>query len=159
MELGIILIVFGIFMLISEVLAPGFFIAIPGTVMLALGLLGLVYPPALESWWTPLLVVGVGIPTFILTIEFYKKFGPVAPPITTSATSLKGKKGKVTVDIDMDSLKGKVKINNQIWSATSDHPISAGTEVEVVKSEGVHVTVRPVHQEGQRPPSKKVEAA
>ena len=142
--LGITLIIVGVLLLISEVVVPGFFIAIPGTVILVLGAIGVIEPGFLESKWTPLVVLIVAIPTFFATIMFYKKFGPTGPPITTVATSLEGKRGKVTAAIDPDSLKGKVKIETQVWSATADGPIPIGTVVEVVESKGVHVRVKPV---------------
>jgi len=145
--LGIALIVIGILLLISEVVVPGFFIAIPGTVITVLGLIGAIEPSFLESKWTPLVMLMVAIPTFFGTIYFYKKFGPTAPPITTVATSLAGKTGKVTSEIDPDSLKGKVKIEHQLWSAIADTPIPVGARVEVVDSEGVHVRVKIIEEE------------
>jgi membrane protein implicated in regulation of membrane protease activity len=48
----------------------------------------------------------------------------------------------VTVRTGPEDIKGKVRIDSDVWSATSDEPIEAGTEVTVIKSQGVHVTVR-----------------
>jgi membrane protein implicated in regulation of membrane protease activity len=69
---------------------------------------------------------------------------PPAPPETTVATSLIGKEGVVEVEVVSGSLKGKVRIANVVWSATSEQPIPVGTRVKVVRSEGVHVTVEKV---------------
>ncbi len=55
--------------------------------------------------------------------------------------SLVGMKGIVTTDVQPGSISGKVKLTNQIWSATSESAIPAGRKVEVISSEGVHVKV------------------
>ena len=44
-------------------------------------------------------------------------------------------------------MKGKVKIDSDVWSATSDEPIAIGEEVTVDRSEGVHVHVRRIPME------------
>ena len=148
--IGVILIVLGIVMLISEVTIPGFFIAIPGTVLVVLGVIGIYAPSLFYSSWTPILILLIGVPTFIVTIFMYMKFGPTSEPVTTVAASLVGKEGKVTRAVDPDSLKGKVKIDHQIWSATADHTIPQGTKVRVVKSEGVHVVVEEIKEKGAK---------
>jgi membrane protein implicated in regulation of membrane protease activity len=48
----------------------------------------------------------------------------------------------VTEPIQPNTLKGKVRIQNDTWSANSDHMIPKGVWVEVYESEGVHVKVR-----------------
>ncbi len=144
--IAVLLIVVGILMLIAEVTIPGFFIAIPGTVLLVLGVVGLMAPWVFYSTWTPVFILAVGVPTFIVTIMFYMKFGPTSPPVTTVASSLVGKTGVVTKEVRPDSLRGKVKIGSDVWSATSNRAIPAGTRVRVVRSEGVHVIVEPVEE-------------
>ncbi len=56
--------------------------------------------------------------------------------------SLIGKTGTVTVATEVGSMRGKVRIGSDTWSATSDEPIEAGETVVVESSEGVHVHVR-----------------
>ena len=140
--LGAILFIIGVVMLISEVVTPGFFVAIPGTVMLVLGIIGYFVPEILTSAWTPVIVFVVGVPTFIATIYFYRRFGAPQPPTTTMGDSLKGKTALVTRDIEPDSIKGKVKVSNRIWSATSETDIPVGKKVVILKSEGVHLIVK-----------------
>ncbi len=41
-----------------------------------------------------------------------------------------------------DSLDGKVKIDSDIWSATSDEVINPGEKVVVIGVEGVHLIVK-----------------
>jgi membrane protein implicated in regulation of membrane protease activity len=52
--------------------------------------------------------------------------------------------GVVEVEVVPNSLKGKVRIDHDTWSATSGSLIPAGRRVKVVASEGVHVTVEEV---------------
>ena len=47
----------------------------------------------------------------------------------------------VTVTVVPDSIRGKVKIGNESWSASAGEVIQVGAKVEVVSSEGVHVQV------------------
>lgn len=142
--LGVLLLIVGIVMLIMEVTSPGFFIAIPGTVLVVLGLIGIMWPETFYSRWTPVLIFGIGVPAFILTIYSYKKFGSPEPPTTTSGEGLKGKRGIVTKEVTPDSIKGKVKITGQIWSATSDAPIKEGAKVVVKAYDGAHLVVEEV---------------
>ncbi len=140
-ELGLALLIIGILMVLAEVSAPGFFILVPATVLIVLGGVGLIAPDILLQWYTPIIAAVVAIPMTYITIKLYQRLAPPAPPETTVATSLIGKEGIVVTDVQEDSLKGKVRIENDTWSASSDHLIKAGTKVRVRSSEGVHVVV------------------
>jgi inner membrane protein len=144
MDLGLIFIVIGVLMLLAEAVTPGAFLVVPATVLLVLGALGLVAPDLLLSIWSPILAVAIGVPVFFLTVKGYQKLSPPMAPTTTVATSLIGMEGTVIIDTCPNTLKGKVKIENDIWSATSSLPIPAGYRVKVVHSEGVHVNVEPI---------------
>jgi inner membrane protein len=143
-DLGLIFIIIGVLMLLAEAVTPGAFLVVPATVLLVLGALGLVAPELLLSIWSPILAVVIGVPVFFLTVKGYQKLSPPMPPTTTVATSLIGMEGVVITDTCPNNLKGKVKIENDIWSATSTRPIPAGYKVKVVHSEGVHVKVEPI---------------
>ncbi len=138
------LLIVGILMLLAEVSSPGSFILVPATVLIGLGLLGLVAPGLLLSWWSPIIALVIVLPMTFISIKLYQKLAPPAPPETTVATSLLGKKGVVIMETRPDSLKGKVRIENDTWSATSAKPIPVGTQVVVVASEGVHVKVEEI---------------
>jgi membrane protein implicated in regulation of membrane protease activity len=84
----------------------------------------------------------VAVPVTLVTLKGYQMLAKPEPPTTTVSESLVGRKGIVTVATEMGSMKGKVKIGADIWSATSDEPIGEGSEVIVESSEGVHVHVR-----------------
>ncbi len=142
--LALAFIVVGVILLIAEAASPGTFFIVPGTVLLILGAMGLVEPDLLISWWAPIVVAIILIPLTLVTIKLYQRLAPPAPPETTVATSLLGKMGLVTSETQPGSLRGKVQIENDIWSATSDKVIPVGAKVVVKGSEGVHVKVEEV---------------
>lgn len=61
--------------------------------------------------------------------------------VPTNAYSLIGKKGIVIQDIGNDV--GQVKVSGEIWTATSDEQVEKGTEVEILKIDGVKLVVAP----------------
>lgn len=140
-DLSLVFIVIGVLMLLVEISQPGSFLLVPATVLLALGGIGLIFPDLLLTIWSPIIAVIILVPTTFLTIKMYQRLAPPAPPETTVATSLIGKEGRVEVEVVPGSLRGKVKIANVMWSATSASTIPVGSKVRVVRSEGVHVTV------------------
>ncbi len=139
---AIVLLVIGIAFLVAEAFSPGAFMIIPGTVLVIIGIVGAVFPDFLFSWWSPVTALVVAVPVTLLTVKAYQRLAPPAPPSTTVAESLVGRTGTVTVATEPGSMKGKVKIGSDTWSATSDQPIEAGAEVTVESSAGVHVHVR-----------------
>ena len=139
--LAIIFLIAGAIMIMAEAMSPGVFIIIPGTVLLILGLIGLIYPDFLFSEYAPILALATALPVTLGTIKLYQKLAKPEPPTTVISESLIGKEGIVTVSTEPNSIKGKVKIGSHVWSARSSEPIEAGTEVEVIGGEGVHVTV------------------
>jgi membrane protein implicated in regulation of membrane protease activity len=141
---GIGFIVLGTLMLLFELHAPGTFLIVPATVLMVLGVIGILLPDVLFTWWAPIAAVIVLVPTTLLTIKLYQKLSPPGPPVTTVATSLVGMKGIVTVDVYPNTLRGKVEIGHDSWSATAGSMIPKGKRVLVVSSEGVHVVVKEI---------------
>ncbi len=143
--LGLIFVIIGIVMLLAEASSPGFFIGIPATILIVIGLFGIAFPELFFTIWSPIIAAIVAVVATIGIITFYKKLAPPEPPTTTVGESLIGKKGMVIVDTDPDSLTtGKVKLGSDIWSATSARTLKEGTRVVVVASEGVHITVKEI---------------
>lgn len=143
-ELGWVMIVLGVILLVIEVTQPGFFIAVPGTVLIVLGAMVLFLPQYLGNW-APVVMVITALLSSVLTILLYRRVAtPAHSPSSTSRDTLVGKTGVVTREVQPDSLRGKVRIGSQEWSATSDAVIAEGRQVEVVGSEGVHVVVREI---------------
>ena len=138
--IGLILV--GAIFLIIEAFSPGAFMVIPGTVLVIVGVIGVLVPDFLFSLWSPLLAVIVAVPLTLVTIKGYQKLAEPAPPTTTVTENLVGREGTVVVATEAGNLKGKVRIDSDQWSASSDEPIEEGTRVVVEHSEGVHVHVR-----------------
>jgi membrane protein implicated in regulation of membrane protease activity len=143
-DLGLIFIIIGVIMLLAEAVTPGAFLVVPATVLIVLGAIGVIAPDLLLSIWSPIIAIAIGVPVFMLTVKAYQKLSPPMPPTTTVGTSLIGMEGVVVTDICPNNIRGKVKIENDVWSATSTRPIKAGYRVKVVNSEGVHVKVEPI---------------
>lgn len=140
--------VVGVILLIVEASSPGAFVVIPGTVLMILGAIGMLYPDVFLSWYAPLIALVIMLPTTILTIKFYQKLASPEPPETTVNSSLIGREGTVTTAILPGTIRGKVRISNDTWSATSTEEIEIGATIRVISSEGVHVKVERVKQGG-----------
>lgn len=139
---GILLIVIGILMLIFEAMDPGFFVAIPGGVLVTLGFIFIFFPGKVFSFWTPVVVAAVVIPLMFLSLKFYQTISPPSKPTTTMTTSLEGETAQVVEDIEPNAISGKVKVRgHKIWSATADERIEKGEKVKIVKAEGVTLVV------------------
>ncbi len=141
--IGWAIVAIGLILLLIEAYNPGFFLAVPGTTLIILGIIALVIPSIFES---PMIIV-VGILVVIvssaITILIYSRITPPdKTPVTVSRDSLTGKTGIVKETVDPDSISGKVLIDNVEWSArSSDKRIEKGKKVRVISSEGVHVIV------------------
>lgn len=142
--IGLILIVAGVLMLLAEASSPGFFIAIPATVILVLGMIGVAAPQIFFTWISPVVAVVVAVPMTVVTILLYQKLAPPEAPTTTVGTSLVNRHGMVTKEIVPNTIHGKVVIDHQEWSATATTHIPVGKEVKVVESKGVHVIVEEI---------------
>lgn len=142
--LAYLLIILGAILILVEIATPGFFIAVPGTISILYGLAILLFPWLLETWWGPWILLGLAFPLGAFTYYMYRRLSPPSPPVTESFEGLIGKKGIVVKTIKPDSIDGKVRIDSDIWSATSEQVIEPGTKVIVVGVEGVHLIVKPI---------------
>ncbi len=152
-SVGLGLLVIGIIFIIAEAATPGFFIGVIGTAFVAMGIVGIFFPFILDTPWSPIIVVVITAGSMLGAIMFYRRLGKSQPTATTITESNVGKKGLVIEDIEPHSLKGKVKISQQIWSATADEFIPKGKTVKVVDWEGVHIIVEEL--KGEESISKK----
>jgi len=144
-ELGLSFIIVGVLLFLVEVFQPGFLIAVPGTVFIALGILlsfnivdGLVLLP---------IGLAVGLGSLYGTMMLYQS---LAPPDTPSEMSIEGKigqKGMVTKEVVANERIGKVKISMEEFRATSEQNIPVGTKIKVTDAEGITVTVIPLEGE------------
>ena len=83
----------------------------------------------------------------LVTKPFVKKFVDVKTT-KTNAFSIIGKKALVIKEINSHSV-GQIKINGEVWSAEAenDETITEGSEVEIVKINGVKAIVKAVKVE------------
>lgn len=146
LALGWVLILLGAVLLLIEVSQPGFFIAVPGTVLIILGILILLGVDILSS--TQGLIAGVvaAMAAASITVWAYSRLTPgKKPPTTLSRDSLVGLEGVVTKEVDVGTISGKVRIGSMEWSArTESGKIPVGQRVIVVHSEGVHIVVKEI---------------
>lgn len=145
-ELGWLLIVLGALVLLVEAYSPGFFMTVPGTVMVVLGALLVLGIDILNSVWGIVAGVVVALAAAIFTVWFYSRLnrGP-GLPTTTSRDTVIGLTGRVTHAVDAHSLDGKVRVEGHDWSAHSTGAaIAEGATIRVVGSEGVHVVVEEI---------------
>ncbi|MCL1979208.1 MAG: NfeD family protein [Methanomassiliicoccaceae archaeon] len=140
--IAIILMIIGLILLIIEALTPGFFAVIPGTVLVAMGIIGYFVEDFFTSWYLVPAALVVTLAVTAITIKGYQYLAKPEPPTTTVVDSLIGEEGIVETEVKPGNLRGKVKIGSDSWSATSEVVIKVGTEVVVYDAEGVHVKVR-----------------
>ena len=139
-EIGLAFIIIGILLFLVEATMPGFLVAVPGTVLIALGIL-MSFDIVTGIWLLPIgLVVGLG--SLYGTVKFYQTFATPDTPSEMSIESFVGMSGKVTKAITPDSI-GKVRVDREEMRAISESDLSVGISVEVVSAEGITLTVKP----------------
>jgi inner membrane protein len=143
--IGILLIVVGVVLLAFELVHPGALLLIPGSILLVAGLLYLLLPSyLLDSPIGPIAIVIAAVVGALLEIPYYRYVAPTHRPLSTTSGGLEGDEAIVISPIVPNTLKGKVRIRSEVWSARSSQPIAAGTRVRVVHGEGVSVSVEPI---------------
>lgn len=92
-------------------------------------------------WIQSLIFIIVSSLLLIFTKPLVKKFVKEKDVIPTNVYSIIGKEGIVVENIDTINGVGKVKVNGELWSATSLENIEKGTKVKVLKVNGVKLEV------------------
>jgi membrane protein implicated in regulation of membrane protease activity len=142
---GIVLIAIGLVLFGFEIVHPGAFLLIPASILLVAGMLALFAEPLLlTTLYGPAIIVAVAIGAALATVPYYRWVAPTHKPMSTTSDSLAGEIGLVIVPVVPDTLRGKVRIRSEVWSARADRPIPEGTRVRVLRGEGVSVTVQPL---------------
>ena len=128
--IGIVLVIVGIILLASELVHPGALLLIPGSILLVAGFLYLFLPNVLlDSYIGPVLIIVVAIVAALIEIPYYRWIAPTHSPLSTTSGGLVGAEAIVIVPIVPNTLKGKVRVRSEVWSARSNIPIPAGTRV------------------------------
>jgi inner membrane protein len=142
---GIVLIAVGLALFVGEVLHPGAFLLIPGTVIIVAGVLYTLVPGFLfGTVLGPALVLAGALFATVISIYYYRWLAPIHAPMVTNPGTLAGSEGIVIVPVVPDTMHGKVRIRSEVWSARSKMAIPAGTRVRILGGEGVSVEVVPV---------------
>jgi membrane protein implicated in regulation of membrane protease activity len=143
--IGILIIVIGGGFFTIEIFHPGALLLIPATIMIVGGFLYLLIPNVLlSSIWGPVAILVAALVATVVTILYYRWLAGVHLPLSTTSGGLVGEEAVVVVDVVPNTLRGKVRVRSEIWSARASLPISAGSRVRIVAGEGVSVTVEPV---------------
>ena len=144
-SLGWLLIIAGALFLLIEVHTPGFFAAVPGTVMIILGVLILLGIDIFNSGWGIVIGVAIALCAAGFTVWMYGRITTNESPTTISRDSLTGMEGRVKLAVNPNTIAGKVMIGSTEWSARSTGKvIGEGKKVKVVDSQGVHIVVEEV---------------
>lgn len=139
----------GVVFFLIEATMPGFFLGVPASILIILGVVALTVPDfTLFSIWAPLIVVLVGVPATALTIASYRRMAPPnEEPTTQTASNFAGALGQVMTAVVPDRPRGKVKVGHQEWSAVSvAGTIPVGAHVRVLRVDGVILVVEPVER-------------
>ena len=145
LTIGVILVIVGLVLLAIELVHPGALLLIPATILLVAGALYLLDPASLTTTiWGPAVIAVAAVGAAIATIPYYQHIAPIHRPMVTTPSSLQGEEGLVVTEVVPDTIKGKVRIRSEVWSAQASRPIPEGTKVRVVRGEGVTVWVEPV---------------
>jgi membrane-bound ClpP family serine protease len=143
--IGFALVIVGIILLAFELVHPGALLLIPGSILLVAGFLYLFLPNVLlDSYIGPVAIVVVAIVAALIEIPYYRWIAPTHSPLSTTSGGLVGAEGIVIAPVIPNTLKGKVRVRSEVWSAKASIPIPEGTKVRVVHGEGVSVTVTPI---------------
>lgn len=143
--IGITIVLAGAVLFTVELFHPGALLIIPGTILLVGGILYLLIPDVLlNSIVGPVIVLAAALVATGGTILYYRWLAGTHKPLSTTSSGLIGEEGVVIADIVPDTLRGKVRVRSEIWSARGSSPIPVGTRVRIVHGEGVSVTVEPV---------------
>ena len=137
------LIAAGVF-LILEMFTMGFLVFWLGIGCLLAALISLITDSILIQ--TSIFVLSSGLLIFA-TKPLVKKFAE-KDNTKTNVYSLVGKKAIVIEDIDWATGNGQIKFEGQVWSAKTEEQVNIekGTEVEIIKIEGVKAFVKPVQE-------------
>ena len=140
---GLLLVLFGLALLISELMVPSFgVLGIGGATSLVIG-------SVMMTREVPGVSVGLGVilPTTLGMVAIVLFLGRLAlkaqrQPPATGAAGLIGVEGR-TRDAITPAAPGQIDVHGEIWRAVSAVPLTVGQPVRVVKVEGLTLLVEP----------------
>lgn len=143
--LGVALIIAGVILLGLELAHPGALLLVPSFVLLAAGVVITIFGAGLLTSLPGIAaIVAAAIFAALIEIPYYRWVAPTHRPMTTTSAGMAGQLGVITAAVQPNTMRGKVRVQREIWSAQSDQPIPEGTEVRIVAGDGVTLQVVPV---------------
>jgi len=143
---GLGLIALGLALLISELFVPSFgVLGVGGIVAFVLGSLLLFDTPDSTLTLDPNIVYAAAATFggFTLLVSFLVVRSQRRKP-SLGREGLLGEIGEVKQQIAPDSASGRIFVHGEYWNAVADEPIAIGQRVEVVRVDGMRLTVRPL---------------
>lgn len=141
---GLLLLLFGLVLLILEMLTPTFgALAAGGLVSMAFGAVMLVDSPLPEmrpGW--PFVLSVVGALAVLVSLLGRLAIRAHLRPSVTGAAGMVGQRGEVLEPLGPGE-RGRVATHGEIWSATAREPLPRGARVRVAAVDGMTLTVAP----------------
>ena len=137
---GIALMAVGIALLIAEIKVVSYgLLGVGGVIALTLGSLMLFESPdpAIRVSLQVILPTVLTLAAIILFVV-QRALRAQTQRVTTGAAGLLGEIGTASTDLNPE---GKVFVHGELWSAASQHPITQGEKVRVIKVEGLQLLV------------------
>lgn len=128
---------------VIEMMTVGFLVFWFGIGALLTMIVSLIFPNNLILQTTVFVISSTLL--IFLTKPLVKKLSKSEKKVVTNAYSIIGKKGIVTQDINVTYGIGQIKVAGEVWSAktTDGSTIDKGTQIEVIKIDGVKAVVEP----------------
>lgn len=135
----------GAFLMLMELMAPGFVIFFFGLSAATVGLCRALFGEAFDLTWQLAAFSAFSILYLVLLRRWMKKLflGARNDTKTDFDNEYVGRVGKVTEAIE-PPLAGRVEIGDSMWSAAADAPIAVGTTVKVVSQNNLTMKVEVV---------------
>ena len=135
----------GLFLMLAEILAPGFVIFFFGLAAMSVGGLRFAFGEAFTPTWQLAAFSAFSILYLVVLRRYMKKafLGEQEVTQTDFNNECVGRVGQVTTAIEPPKT-GRVMVGDAEWTARADAAISAGTDVRVVARENLTMKVEPL---------------
>ena len=142
---GLLLIVFGIAMLISELFVPSFgVLGIAGTIALVVGsVMATREVPGVRISLGTIVPASLAIAAGVLLLGRLALKAQRRPP-ETGIERMPGTMGRTRTAL-RPGVAGQVDVRGEIWRAVSSEPLAPGAPVRVIAVNGLTLTVEPLH--------------
>ena len=136
---------FGAFLMLMELLAPGFVVFFFGLSAATVGLCRFAFGEAFTTTWQLAAFSAFSILYLMVLRRWLKKtfLGGKVEAKTDFDNEYVGRAGKVTEAIN-PPLTGRVEIGDAEWTASADAPVAQGATVEVVSQNNLTMKVKEV---------------